>query len=64
MTQRFGDAEVSDFDEVLRREKYVLRLEVAMKDVLLVNVLQAKGNLHQPAQDPLLGQQLSRKILL
>ena len=47
----FRDPEISNLDHLLRSEKYVLRLEVAVEDVLLVDVLEGKGDLDEPAED-------------
>ena len=41
--QLLADAEVADFDLVVLRYQHVLRLQVSMKHLIVVNVLQAKG---------------------
>ena len=51
MREPFRDPEISNLDHLLRSEKYVLRLEVAVEDVLLVDVLEGEGNLDEPAED-------------
>ena len=48
VAQRFGNPEISDFDEVLRRYKYVLRLQVSVQNILLVNVLKPEHHLNEP----------------
>ena len=51
MREPFRDPEISNLDHLLRSEKYVLRLEVAVEDVLLVDILEGKGDLDEPAED-------------
>ena len=56
--------EVADLDEALGGEEDVLGLEVAVEDVLLVDVLQREGDLDEPGQDLLLRQVLLQHLPL
>jgi hypothetical protein len=47
----FGDAEVSQLEQLVGGDEDVLRLDVAMQDVLLVEVLQREADLNKPVSN-------------
>ena len=62
--QRLRDAEISDLDQLLGGDEYVLGLEVPVENVLLVDILEGEGDLYEPAEDVRLGQELLQLLLL
>ncbi len=58
-----SDAEVAELDVVLAGEEDVLRLQVAVQDLLLVTVLQRKGHLREPIEDLGFGEVLALVFL-
>lgn len=61
--QYSGDAEVSNLDVSLRREENVLRFQIAMQDLFVMDVIHSQGHLHQPRHNLLLWKQSPQLFL-
>ena len=51
MLQHPRDTEVTDLDLVRLSHENVLRLQIAMQDLPIVDVLDRQAHLHEPVQD-------------
>ena len=63
-SRRANKGATAHLDNVLPREKDVLRLEVAVQDVPAVEVAERHSNLHKPVHDAVLGKERLRFLLL
>jgi hypothetical protein len=52
--ERLGDAEITEFGDIPRSEEDVLRLQITMNDLPVVEVLELKADLHKAIEDDVL----------
>lgn len=64
MLQHACDPEVAHLDLALAVKEYVLRLQVPVQYLAVVDVLDGQRDLHEPVQDGVLGEALPVRLLL
>ena len=57
MREVLGDAKVAQLDLLVLGQKDILRLDVPVQDLAIVDVLETQTNLHQPVYDLLLAEE-------
>jgi hypothetical protein len=64
MLQHSSYPEVSNLDIALGGEKDILCFKISMQNLLIVNIVHGKGDLHQPGHDLMLGEERVKLFLV